>query len=508
MKQNKLPRDKSRDILSEKFVQSFDSSSRQVFDLEDSNRKATRDSRSLNEQLRDLPNPLPLKKLIGPSFIILGVGLGSGELILWPYLAANFGLGMIWAAVLGISFQFFINMEIERYTLATGESIFAGFRRTYGGISPYWFIVTTLLPWLWPGIIASSATVFAAAFGVPYSAYMAVGMLVGLGALYSFGKVVYKTQETFQKIIILVGVPFIFLITLFFAKTPDWTQLASGLVGIGDGFQFLPAGLPIAAFLGALAYAGAGGNLNLAQSLYIREKGYGMAAYAGHITNILKGKSSKIVIEGQAFRDTPENNRKFAIWWKRINIEHGIVFWATGAFTMILLSLLSYTTVYGESGVSSSISFVIYEASAIAEKTVPLLGSFFLIMAGVMLFGTQFSVYGSNARIASENLVLSNQNRFPASKLSHYFYMFLWIQIVGGIAVLLIGFTEPLALVITGGILNAISMFIYTGLVLYMNKTKLPLVARPTTFRTIAVTMAFLFYGGFSIFTVFRYFGS
>ena len=59
---------------------------------------------------KELPEAWPLRKLIGPSFIILGVGLGSGELILWPYLSSNFGLGIIWAAVLGITFQFFINM--------------------------------------------------------------------------------------------------------------------------------------------------------------------------------------------------------------------------------------------------------------------------------------------------------------------------------------------------------------------------------------------------------------
>jgi len=59
---------------------------------------------------KDLPQAPSLLKLIGPSFIILGVGLGSGELILWPYLSSNFGLGIIWAALLGITFQFFINM--------------------------------------------------------------------------------------------------------------------------------------------------------------------------------------------------------------------------------------------------------------------------------------------------------------------------------------------------------------------------------------------------------------
>ena len=134
---------------------------------------------------RDLPEPLPLRKLIGPSFIILGVGLGSGELILWPYLSSNFGLGIIWAAVLGITFQFFINMEIERYSLVTGESIFVGLARKFGKFAPIWFILTTLVPWMWPGIIASSATVFAKAAGIPYSGYLGMLLLILIGIFYS-----------------------------------------------------------------------------------------------------------------------------------------------------------------------------------------------------------------------------------------------------------------------------------------------------------------------------------
>ena len=58
----------------------------------------------------DLPQAPKFKNLIGPSFILLGLGLGSGELILWPYLTANWGMGIIWGAILGVTFQFFINM--------------------------------------------------------------------------------------------------------------------------------------------------------------------------------------------------------------------------------------------------------------------------------------------------------------------------------------------------------------------------------------------------------------
>lgn len=450
----------------------------------------------------NMPPSLSLKKLIGPSFILLGMGLGSGELILWPYLASNFGMGIIWAAILGITFQFFINMEIERYTLVNGESIFVGLTRKYGRFTPMWFILTTLIPWIWPGIAAASATVFAAALGIPYSKFIGISILLLIGMLYSIGSVVYKTQEQLQKAIIMVGVPFVFIITLLFAKPTHWEALLSGLVGQGDGFMFLPVGLPVATFLGALAYAGAGGNLNLSQSLYVKEKGYGMGKFMGRITSLFSNQVEHVELTGYTFEPTNENINNYKIWWRRINIEHGIVFWFTGAVTMILLSLLAFATVYGNPQTVSSINFVILEASVIGERTIPALGTFFLIMAAVMLFGTQFSVIGSNSRIATENLIISNQDKFKIKNASRYFYVFLWIQILAGVAIFAIGFTEPLALVVTGAVLNAISMFIYSGLVLFMNMTSLQPPVRPALWRAGVVFLAFLFYGGFSIYTV------
>lgn len=457
-------------------------------------------------KIQDMPHPLALRRLIGPSFIILGVGLGSGELILWPYLASNFGLGLIWAAVLGITFQFFINLEIERYTIVTGESIFVGLARKFGRFAPYWFILSTFLPWMWPGIAASSAKVLAAGLGIPYSGWIGVGLLLLMGIMFSLGHVVYKTQERIQKAIILVGVPFIFFVTLILAKAMHWQALAGGLVGQGEGFSFLPVGLPFATFLAAFAYAGAGGNLNLAQSLYVKEKGYGMGKFSGRITNILSGKKENIALEGTTFEPTGQNLNYFKIWWRRITIEHAIVFWITGAFTMIMLSLLAYATVYGQPGVETSINFVINEAQVIGARTFDALRIFFLFMAAIMLFGTQFSVFGSNSRIMSENLVILDQKKFPVSKLPKFFYGFLWFQILAGVIIFSLGFTEPLALVIIGAVLNAISMFIYSGMVLALNLTHLPKLTRPGIIRIIAVGSAFLFYGGFSIFTVWQKF--
>ncbi|MFH1252791.1 MAG: Nramp family divalent metal transporter, partial [Candidatus Uhrbacteria bacterium] len=234
------------------------------------------------------PAPLPLKKIIGPSFIILALGLGSGEVILWPYLTANYGLGIAWGALIGISFQYFINMEIERYALIKGESVFVGIAK-FWRLAPLWFIVSTFAGFGLPGIVAASAKVFASLFGISNFQWIAIAFLLLIGLILSSGKTVYGLMEKLTKTILLIGVPFIFLLAIFLSHQTDWWALAQGLVGHGEGYNFLPEGIVFATFLGAFVYSGAGGNLNLAQSIYVKEKGYGMGKYAQKISGLFKG---------------------------------------------------------------------------------------------------------------------------------------------------------------------------------------------------------------------------
>jgi len=72
---------------------------------------------------------------------------------------------------------------------------------------------------------------------------------------------------------------------------------------------------------------------------------------------------------------------------------------------------------------------------------------------------------------------------------------------LAGIVIFALGFTEPLALVVLGAFFNAVSMFVYSGLVLRLNHSlEKPL--RPSLIRSLVVLTAFLFYGIFSLFTV------
>merc|ERR1711964_217843 len=76
---------------------------------------------------RDLPQAIPWKMMMGPSIMLAGLALGSGEFILWPYITYKSGFIFFWACMLGVTTQYFLNMEITRWSLATGESAITGF---------------------------------------------------------------------------------------------------------------------------------------------------------------------------------------------------------------------------------------------------------------------------------------------------------------------------------------------------------------------------------------------
>jgi len=454
-------------------------------------------------KLDKLPKAPKFKKLIGPSFIVLGLGLGSGELILWPYLASNYGLGIIWGAVLGITFQFFMNMEIERYSLINGESIFVGFKRKLKFL-PIWFILSTFLPWIWPGIVGAAAQVIGHLVGITQTHYLAIGLLILIGIILTLGPVLYKIQETLQKWFILIGAPAVFILAIILASKADWAALGQGIIGKGTDFWFLPVGIPMASFLAALAYSGAGGNLNLAQSFYVKEKGYGMGRFMGRITSFLTGKAEDINLFGTTFNSEDKTNiKRFNKWWRLINLEHFLVFFSAGLVTILLLALLSFSTTFGLPDTQSGINFVFLQAQVIGVRLLPFIGTLFLIVVALMLFATHLSVLDATSRILSENLLLTFPRRLKPQKMRLLFYLVLWAQIITGICIFLFGIKEPLTLLTISAVLNAVAMFVHLGLTLWLNTTILPKVLRPKLFRRAAMALAFLFFGAFSLYTAY-----
>lgn len=443
--------------------------------------------------INKLPEALGFRKLLGPSFILLGLGIGSGEIILWPYLTSNWGMGIIWGAILGVTLQFFINMEIERYALARGESVFVGFARLYRKV-PYWFIISTFLAWIWPGIIATSAKIFAEIFGVSNPNLLGIIFLLLIGVILTLGPILYKTVEKISFTLITLSLPAIILLGFFVITKQDLKDLMQGAISFG----YFPEGLPFASFLAAFAFAGAGGNLNLAQSFYIKEKGYGMGKYGGKISSILTGKVEELKLAGSKFVINKENLSKFKDWWKVINLEHFIVFWFGSIVSICLLSLLAYSTTHGLSDPPQGVDFIIREASVMSSSLGPLVGVTFLLICGFMLFNTQLTVLDATSRIMAENYLIIKDK----GNLSKIYYLFLWLQILFGIIIFLFNFGQPIYLLTISAILNALGMFVHIGLTFNLNVRELEKEIRPNFFRSVAVIVAFLFFGYFSILTL------
>jgi hypothetical protein len=453
------------------------------------------------KEVKPFPEPISLRKLIGPSFIILALGLGSGEVILWPYLTANYGLGIAWGAILGITFQYFMNMEIERYALVKGESVFVGIYKLFKP-AVYWFIASTFLGWALPGIVAASAKVMASVLGIENFKWIAILFLIIIGLILSMGKTVYGMMERITKIIILVGVPFVFLLAVFLATKTDWSALFSGLIGRGEGFYFLPQGISIATFLAAFAYSGAGGNLNLTQSIYIKEKGYGMGSYSQKISSLFsKEVDQEIVLDGTDCAVTTEDVGRFQKWWRLISIEHAFVFWFLGIVSMVFLMLLSYTTTHGLPGNAEGINFVINEGAVIGGMVFPFVGILFLVVVSIMLFQTQLGVMDSTSRIMAENYAIRKLDGRKEGQinLSKIYYSFVWAQIVFGIILFLFNFYEPKTLIVLGAVINAFAMFVHLGLVFWLNQKALPKVFRPGLIRKVIIGIIFIFFGIFSL---------
>ncbi len=447
-------------------------------------------TKKFNDQL---PEPITLKQSIGPSIILLGLSLGSGELLLWPYLVSQFGLGIIWGGLVGITFQYFLNTEIMRYTLAWGESVFVGWRR-WGKIIPVWFVISTVIPWALPGFVLSSATMLNNVFPELPVRLTAIILIFLTGIVISSGKTLYKTMEKVQKTLLSVGVPFIVILTLYMARGTDWGALLSGLVGIGEGYRFLPGGIAIGAFLGALAYSGGGGNLNLSQSYYIKEKGMGMGNYGTGIKTLLAGTDSHR-IDGHLFSLSASNLSRWHRWWRLVRIEHALVFWGIGLLTILMLGTLSMATTYGRGlpADGAGLGFFFQEAKMVGEATHPLIGTIFVIVGALMLFTTQLGVLESACRVISENILLLKYKHDEEVNASKMFYIVLWSELAFSMLVLFFGFTEPRQLLTTGAILNAAAMMVAFILILLLNRT-LPKIIQPSLSRQIILVAAACFF--------------
>ncbi|MGH0032419.1 MAG: Nramp family divalent metal transporter [Myxococcota bacterium] len=443
----------------------------------------------------DLPEPVALRRMLGPSVILVGLSIGSGEFVLWPRITAEWGFALFWACWIGVTLQFFLNMEIERWSLATGESAVVGFARLHAAFVPV-FLLCATVPWIWPGWATGAATLLEWELGLPVTG-TAIASLVLCGLILSVGPVVYRTVEAIQLVLVVTIVLLAGGLALAVVRLEDVLALLAGAARVGH----VPDGVHLPMLLGALAFAGAGGSVNLAQSNYIKDKGYGMGALVGRITSPFTGREEAVGDVGVAFRETPENLARWQVWWRRTNLEHFGSFYLLALGALALFCLLAHALLETGPDVAAGFGFIREEALAIEARFGVLARQVFLFVGVAVLFSTELALLDAVARVAADLLAVG-PFRGRGVSLSRLYFAMVWALIAFGIAVLGLGFDQPLVLLVLSAALNGVVMFLYSGLLLWLNVTSFDPPLRPSPLRMGALVVCFAFFGYFSVLTL------
>jgi hypothetical protein len=455
---------------------------------------AVREGRLPPMTVKDLPESLPLRRLLGPGVIAAGVGLASGEFILWPYISANVGLVFLWAAVVGVVTQFFINMEIERYTLATGETALTGFSRSWRP----WGLVFGLLVYaanVWPGWITSSATLLTYAVGGSKVVFALIGLAL-IGCILTIAPVVYKALERVE--FVKVGVVlFLVIVAAVVAITADaWAELPRAATNVG-----LPLELGPALILGALAFAGAGGGQNLVQSNWIRDKGFGMGAYVPHLVSPITGQQEAAPSTGFRFSPTAENLRRWRDWWRVANTEQLVSFVLITIVTITFMSLLAYATVFGRD-LTQDVSFLQAEGDVLGDRVGGWFRMLFWLVGAFSLFASALGIVDYTSRLLADVVCTNYLRAHRYWTESRLYFAIVWTMVLVSAVILLTVSSQPLVLLVISASVGGFMMFIYSILLITTNRRRLPEAVRIRGWRVAAMLWAVLLFGFFSALTI------
>ncbi|MCU4717114.1 Nramp family divalent metal transporter [Halapricum hydrolyticum] len=468
---------------------------------------ATQPARGDDEGFRllDLPRVPRLSHVLGPSAILLGASLGSGETLFWPLLVATHGWDLYWLFFLGVFTQFFLNTEIQRWTVATGESIFRGFERL-GRVWPLVLLVLGFASLGWPGWAAGAARIGTIGLGIEETTVgldgiglaswrvLGIALLVVVWLTYQVTPVMYNVVERIQAVLVSAALLIAILLFVLLGSISELAAIPTTVDSVGQ----LPPGGDIALLLGGIAFAGAGGYLNLSQSLWVREKGYGMGRYQGRIKNPIVGDDPEPVRRGGfTFPPTPTNMRRWRGWWRLVQLEHLLTFvlGLVAVATMLMAIAAEYAAGTAESGIAMWTDVVAPQVGALP-------GVLLYVALFTALLTTEYGIVESFVR-NSADIVYELHGRSAGWSLPRLFWALLTVFTGGGIAVLALpvpfAFDHPFELLVVGAAASGLMMWPYTALLAIMNTERLPEHTQPSWTRLAMLWWATALFGYFSV---------
>ena len=456
-----------------------------------------------------MPKGLGWMGVVGPGVIVLGLSIGSGEFILGPAAFVNYGFALLWVTTVAVFLQTIFNLELMRYTMATGEPAFTGFMRTKPG-SSFWgwfYVVLYFLQTGWPAWAgnAAAAIFFLSAGRLPQSTDGNTIYAIGAGSfilcvsVLLIGRRIERTLELLNWILIIFILGGFLVLALIYVSPETWLLAGAGYIGFDtrtNSFSFLPAGADYFLLSALAAYSGCGGVGNITLSNWARDKGYGMSQVSGYIPALVGGQKVNLAHTGSVFTPTPESMSRWRGWWRIIKADQWGVFFIGALLGMTLPSLLYVTFLprgsdIRGSGVGGTLAEVMgREAGAFAGGVVAFMGAWILLK-------TQLDLIEGTTRAITDILWTGSKRAraWRGGDVRVIYYCVLGAVLVWGLIALRLA--QPIVLLQLGANMAGIVLIIASIHLLYVNTTLLPKELRPSMWRRACLIFMALFYGFF-----------
>jgi manganese transport protein len=404
---------------------------------------------------------------IGPGLILAGAIVGTGELIATTNLGAKVGFALLWLVIVSCFVKVFVQAELGRYTISSGQTTLAGFRQLgpIGVLFGWWWIVMMLLSQLQLGAMIGGIghALHLAMPGVASRVYPAApempwAILVTVVTAAVLAKGSYGVVESLTMLLVVVFTAGTVACVALLPATGhaiDWGQVGAGLT-----FS-LPPGATTAA-VAMFGITGVGAAELIAYPYWCIEKGY-------------------------ARKTGPRNDS--AEWLDRargwLRVMRLDVWVSLAVYTVATLAFyfLGAATLFGTNpeGLPRTVSGMI---DALTRMYVPVLGgrgAVLFIVAGVIavLYSTIIAASGANARAMVDFLHVNRLRtlRSPADRTRGVRWVCVVLLFVD--LVLYTAIKDPVKMVITSGFMQAMTLPMIAAAALYLRYTRTDVRLRP-----------------------------
>ena len=202
-------------------------------------------------------------KIVGPGLVVAATGVGAADMVATLVAGSRYGYALLWAVIVGVVLKIILVEGAGRFTLATGKTIFEGWKSL--GKWTTWYFGPYIIIWGFVyGATAMSSAAMPLAAMFPAVDLKVWAVLMGLAG---FAMVWFGRYSFFEKITaVLVGIMFVTVVGLAVIAAPNIPEMFKGLIPM----------IPDGGVVYTLALAGGvGGTITLAAYGYwLREKGW------------------------------------------------------------------------------------------------------------------------------------------------------------------------------------------------------------------------------------------